>query len=59
VSAAAILEAARLLEAQYGPDAAIVAIMRAAEYAALGDLEASDHWQSVAAHLDDPPTTLN
>lgn len=38
--------------AQYGDDGAIIAVMRAAEAAALGDLELSDHWESVSRTIE-------
>lgn len=40
--------------ARYGEDGAVVAVLRAAEAAALGDLAQSDHWQAVAAWFDAP-----
>lgn len=49
------LAAARLLEARYGEDAAVIAVMRAAEYAALGDLAACEHWEEVARLCDEGP----
>ena len=49
----AAARAAAALEARYGPDGAVVAVLRAAEAAAAGDLEASDHWMIVAALLED------
>lgn len=59
----AITHAARLLEARYGEDGAVIAVMRAAEAAALGDLEMADHWEAVAALIDAPdaiaPDALN
>jgi hypothetical protein len=42
-------QAARSLQAQYGEDAAVVAIMRASEYAAMGDLDACTFWEEVAS----------
>lgn len=53
----AITHAARLLEARYGEDGAVIAVMRAAEAAALGDLEMADHWEAVAALIDAPDAT--
>jgi hypothetical protein len=44
--------AARLLVAQYGEDGAIIAIMRAAEAAAQGDIEMADYWEAVAAAIE-------
>ena len=59
----AITHAARLLEARYGEDGAVIAVMRAAEAAAIGDLEMADHWEAVAALIDAPddsaPNALN
>lgn len=49
------LDAARVLEARYGGDAAVIAVMRAAEYAALGDLAACEHWEEVARLCDERP----
>lgn len=53
----AITHAARLLQARYGEDGAVIAVMRAAEAAALGDLEMADHWEAVAAMIDEPDAT--
>lgn len=36
---------------QYGEDAVVIATLRAAEVAALGDVEALAHWDEVAAIL--------
>lgn len=36
---------------QYGEDALVIATLRAAEVAALGDVEALAYWDEVAAHL--------
>ncbi len=36
---------------QYGEDAVVIATLRAAEVAALGDIEALAHWDEVAAIL--------
>lgn len=59
----AITHAARLLMARYGEDGAVIAVMRAAEAAAIGDLEMADHWEAVAAVIDEPdaaaPDALN
>lgn len=49
---AALITASQALLTQYGDDAAIIAMMRAAEEAAKGDLEASDFWASVAETLE-------
>jgi hypothetical protein len=48
-----VRHAARLLFAQYGDDGAIIAVMRAAEAAAAGDLELADHWESVGQAVED------
>jgi hypothetical protein len=48
----AIDHAARLLWSQYGEDGAVIAIMRAAEAAAMGDLEMADYWESVGAAIE-------
>lgn len=45
--------AAALLWRQYGDDAVVIATLRAAEVAALGDVEALAHWDKVAAILND------
>ncbi len=47
-----ILHAARLLHAHYGEDGAVIAVMRAAEAAALGDEALSDYWESVAEAIE-------
>jgi hypothetical protein len=47
-----IAHAARLLFAQYGDDGAVIAIMRAAEAAAAGDLDLADHWESVGRAIE-------
>jgi hypothetical protein len=36
---------------QYGEDAVVIATLRAAEVAAMGDIEALAHWDEVAAIL--------
>jgi hypothetical protein len=51
-----ISHAARLLMAQYGDDGAIIAIMRAAEAAAAGDLELADHWEGVSNAIESAET---
>jgi hypothetical protein len=56
---AAVRAAADTLSARYGEDAPVIAIMRAAEAAALGDLETSDHWQAVADALEGGWPPLN
>lgn len=47
-----VAHAARLLMAQYGDDGAVIAIMRAAEAAASGDLELADHWEEVSKAIE-------
>lgn len=54
--AAAQAAAAQLLK-QYGDDAEVIATLRAAEVAALGDADALDHWDRVIALLSDEPGT--
>jgi hypothetical protein len=44
-------QAAAALLRQYGEDALVIATLRAAEVAALGDVEALAHWDEVAAIL--------
>jgi hypothetical protein len=44
-------QAAETLRRQYGDDAGVIALLRAAEYAALGDAEASGFWEGVAICL--------
>ncbi|MFN7055495.1 hypothetical protein [Hyphomonas sp.] len=39
--------AAAQLWRQYGEDAVVIAVLRAAEVAAMGDLEALNHWDEV------------
>jgi hypothetical protein len=47
-----IAHAARLLMAQYGDDGAVIAVMRAAEAAAMGDIELADHWEGVSVAIE-------
>jgi hypothetical protein len=51
-----ITHAARLLMAQYGGDGAVIAVMRAAEAAAAGDLELADHWEGVSVAIETAET---
>lgn len=44
-------QVAAALFRQYGEDAVVIATLRAAEVAALGDVEALAHWDEVAAIL--------
>jgi len=49
-------DAAMALLTQYGDDASVIATLRAAEVAALGDADALVHWDAVIAFLEDGPT---
>lgn len=40
---------------QYGEDASVIAMLRAAELAALGDVDALAHWDAVIAFLEAGP----
>ena len=52
----AAIKAAADLSAQYGEDAAVIAVMKAAEAAAAMDEALCDHWEAVATLLaDDKP----
>lgn len=44
--------AALLLIGQYGDDAPVIAVLRAAEIAASGDVEGLAHWDAVIAEID-------
>ena len=46
-----------ITQARYGEDGAVIAVMRAAEAATMGDLEMADHWEAVAAMIDEPDAT--
>ncbi|MEL7110278.1 MAG: hypothetical protein AAGJ68_06515 [Pseudomonadota bacterium] len=48
-------DAAMSLLTQYGEDASVIATLRAAEVAALGDVEALAHWDEVIAFLETGP----
>ncbi|MEM8616019.1 MAG: hypothetical protein AAGF20_03690 [Pseudomonadota bacterium] len=48
-------DAAMALIMQYGDDAAVIATLRAAEVAAMGDADALAHWDAVIAFLEDGP----
>lgn len=56
-----IQAAVAALMAQYGDDAEVIATLRAAEVAALGDADALAHWDAVIARLVEgpPPESLN
>ncbi len=45
----AVRAAAFTLVAQYGDDAEVIAVLRAAELAAAGDVDALAHWDEVIA----------
>lgn len=46
-----VAQAAATLTQQYGDDAEVVATMRAAEFAAQGDVEALQAWDMIIAYL--------
>ncbi|MHA7901000.1 MAG: hypothetical protein ACX94B_14150 [Henriciella sp.] len=48
-------DAAMALLTQYGEDAAVIATLRAAEVAAMGDADALAHWDAVIAFLETGP----
>ncbi|MCR9269628.1 MAG: hypothetical protein NXH72_06560 [Hyphomonadaceae bacterium] len=48
-------DAAMALLTQYGEDAAVIATLRAAEVAAMGDVDALAHWDAVIAFLETGP----
>ena len=56
-----VISAATALIAQYGDDAVVIATLRAAEVAAMGDAEALRHWDSVIDYIENgpPPSDLN
>jgi hypothetical protein len=43
------------LLSQYGDDASVIATLRAAEVAAMGDVDALAHWDAVIAVLENGP----
>ena len=50
---------ALLLLRQYGEDASVIAVLRAAEIAATGDVEGLAHWDAIIEEIDrlnDPET---
>lgn len=47
--------AANALLVQYGEDAVVIATLRAAEVAAMGDAGALQHWDAVIEYLQDGP----
>ena len=48
-------DAAMALLTQYGDDASVIATLRAAEVAALGDADALAHWDAVIEFLENGP----
>ena len=48
-------DAAMALLTQYGEDASVIATLRAAEVAAMGDADALAHWDAVIAFLETGP----
>ena len=48
-------DSAMSLLAQYGEDASVIATLCAAEVAAMGDIEALEHWDEVIAVLENGP----
>jgi len=55
----AALQSAMHLLKQYGEDAEVIATLRAAEVAALDDIQALRHWDAVIACLSQGPDWLN
>lgn len=49
-------DAAMALLTQYGEDASVIATLRAAEVAAMGDVDALAHWDAVIAVLEEGPS---
>ena len=60
IHSAATRSTALALIAQYGADAEVIAVLRAAELAALGDVDGLAQWDEVIACIEDlqsaPPT---
>ena len=48
-------DAAMSLITQYGEDASVIATLRAAEVAAMGDVDALAHWDAVISFLEAGP----
>lgn len=48
-------DAAMALLTQYGDDASVIATLRAAEVAAMGDVKALAHWDAVISFLEEGP----
>ena len=49
-------DAAAALLMQYGDDASVIATLRAAEVAAMGDADALAHWDAVIDYLENGPS---
>lgn len=47
--------AAMALMTQYGEDASVIATLRAAEVAAMGDADTLAHWDAVIAFIENGP----
>jgi hypothetical protein len=52
-------DAAMALMSQYGEDAEVIATLRAAEVAAMGDVDALAHWDAVIAFIESGPDSAN
>ena len=50
-----VKSAAMTLLAQYGEDAEVIATLRAAEVAAMGDADALAHWDAIISYLERGP----
>lgn len=55
VSDTSARDAAMALLTQYGDDASVIATLRAAEVAAMGDVDALAHWDAVISFLEEGP----
>ena len=55
VSDTSARDAAMALLTQYGDDASVIATLRAAEVAAMGDVDALAHWVAVISVLGEGP----
>lgn len=51
------MTAAMALSSQYGEDAIVIATLRAAEVAAMGDEDALAHWDAVIEILEEGPAS--
>ena len=52
-------DAAMSLLTQYGEDASVIATLRAAEVAAMGDADALAHWDAVIDFLENGPDSAD